>query len=71
VLVIDEAQNLSVDVLEQIRLLTNLETNERKLLQVILLGQPELATLLDRVLEEGADVGCSIQPLLPTHAPQT
>ncbi|MBU4261714.1 MAG: AAA family ATPase [Proteobacteria bacterium] len=42
VLIIDEAQNLSTDVLEQIRLLTNLETNTRKLLQIILLGQPEL-----------------------------
>ncbi len=42
VLIIDEAQNLSVDVLEQIRLLTNLETNEQKLLQIIMLGQPEL-----------------------------
>ncbi|MEE4381034.1 MAG: AAA family ATPase [Pseudomonadales bacterium] len=46
VLVIDEAQNLATDVLEQIRLLTNLETSERKLLQVILLGQPELDALL-------------------------
>jgi len=46
VLIIDEAQNLSVDVLEQLRLLTNLETNQRKLLQIILLGQPELLTLL-------------------------
>jgi general secretion pathway protein A len=41
-LIIDEAQNLSADVLEQLRLLTNLETNERKLLQIILIGQPEL-----------------------------
>ncbi|MFT7688416.1 MAG: general secretion pathway protein A [Candidatus Azotimanducaceae bacterium] len=48
VLIIDEAQNLSVDVLEQLRLLTNLETNHRKLLQIILLGQPELLTLLGR-----------------------
>ena len=46
VLVIDEAQNLSVDVLEQLRLLTNLETSERKLLQIILIGQPELRTML-------------------------
>ena len=46
VLIIDEAQNLSVDVLEQLRLLTNLETNQRKLLQIILLGQPELLKLL-------------------------
>ncbi|MBC7437369.1 MAG: AAA family ATPase [Bdellovibrionales bacterium] len=48
VLIIDEAQNLSADVLEQLRLLTNLETNERKLLQIILIGQPELRSLLAR-----------------------
>ncbi len=48
VLVIDEAQNLSVRVLEQLRLLTNLETNERKLLQIILIGQPELRSILAR-----------------------
>jgi general secretion pathway protein A len=48
VVIIDEAQNLSPAVLEQIRLLTNLETNEKKLLRIILLGQPELAELLDR-----------------------
>ena len=47
-LVIDEAQNLSADVLEQLRLLTNLETSERKLLQIILIGQPELRTMLAR-----------------------
>ena len=46
VLIIDEAQNLSADVLEQLRLLTNLETSERKLLQIVLIGQPELRTLL-------------------------
>jgi len=48
VLVIDEAQNLGVDVLEQLRLLTNLETTERKLLQIILIGQPELREMLAR-----------------------
>ena len=48
VLVIDEAQNLSADVLEQLRLLTNLETSERKLLQIILIGQPELRAMLAR-----------------------
>ena len=48
VLIIDEAQNLSSDVLEQLRLLTNLETNERKLLQIILIGQPELRGMLAR-----------------------
>ncbi|WP_304439684.1 ExeA family protein, partial [Oleiphilus sp. HI0043] len=46
VLIIDEAQNLRVDVLEQLRLLTNLETSEKKLLQIILLGQPELREVL-------------------------
>jgi len=45
-LVIDEAQNLEADVLEQLRLLTNLETDTQKLLKIILLGQPELRTLL-------------------------
>jgi general secretion pathway protein A len=48
VLVIDEAQNLSAPVLEQLRLLTNLETSERKLLQIILIGQPELRAMLAR-----------------------
>ena len=48
VLIIDEAQNLSAAVLEQMRLLTNLETNQRKLLQIILIGQPELAVMLER-----------------------
>ncbi|SDM32301.1 general secretion pathway protein A [Oryzisolibacter propanilivorax] len=46
VLVIDEAQNLAPQVLEQLRLLTNLETNEKKLLQIILIGQPELRDLV-------------------------
>ena len=48
VLVIDEAQSLSAEVLEQLRLLTNLETSERKLLQIILIGQPELRDMLAR-----------------------
>jgi general secretion pathway protein A len=48
VLIIDEAQNLSTVVLEQMRLLTNLETNQRKLLQIILIGQPELTLMLER-----------------------
>jgi general secretion pathway protein A len=48
VLVVDEAQNLSPTVLEQVRLLTNLETNTQKLLQIILIGQPELRELLAR-----------------------
>ena len=48
VLLIDEAQGLSVEVLEQVRLLTNLETTSEKLLQVVLIGQPELVPLLAR-----------------------
>jgi general secretion pathway protein A len=49
VLVVDEAQNLATEVLEQVRLLTNLETETQKLLQIILIGQPELRELLGRV----------------------
>ena len=48
VLIVDEAQNLSRDVLEQLRLLTNLETHRHKLLRIILVGQPELSDLLAR-----------------------
>ncbi|MFK7954550.1 MAG: ExeA family protein [Lysobacterales bacterium] len=48
VLIIDEAQNLSPEALEQVRLLTNLETATKKLLQIVLLGQPELRELLAR-----------------------
>jgi general secretion pathway protein A len=48
VLLIDEAQNLSPPVLEQVRLLTNLETTKKKLLQIILIGQPELCEVLAR-----------------------
>jgi general secretion pathway protein A len=47
-LIVDEAQNFAVDVLEQIRLLTNLETSSQKLLQITLIGQPELRTMLAR-----------------------
>nr|MBP6749931.1 AAA family ATPase [Xanthomonadaceae bacterium] len=48
VLIVDEAQNLSTEALEQIRLLTNLETETQKLLQIILIGQPELREMLMR-----------------------
>jgi general secretion pathway protein A len=48
VLIIDEAQNLSFEVLEQIRLLSNLETDKQKLLQIVLMGQPELKEVLAR-----------------------
>ena len=49
VVIVDEAQNLSPETLEQVRLLTNLETPSQKLLQIILIGQPELREVLDRV----------------------
>ncbi len=48
IVIVDEAQNLSAEVLEQVRLLTNLETPTQKLLQIILIGQPELRELLAR-----------------------
>jgi general secretion pathway protein A len=49
VVIVDEAQNLSPETLEQVRLLTNLETRSQKLLQIILIGQPELRDVLSRV----------------------
>ena len=49
-LIIDEAQNLDIETLEQLRLLTNLETNTHKLLQIVLIGQPELLTILSNPL---------------------
>lgn len=68
ILVIDEAQHLTIDVLEQIRLLTNLETNQRKLLQIVLLGQPELRRLLVqpqlRQLNQRITVRYHLAPLL-------
>lgn len=67
ILIVDEAQNLSAEVLEQLRLLTNLETNERKLLQLILLGQPELNELLARPdlrqLDQRVTARYHLQPL--------
>ncbi len=48
ILIVDEAQNFAIDVLEQIRLLTNLETTRQKLLQITLIGQPELRSMLAR-----------------------
>jgi general secretion pathway protein A len=47
VLIIDEAQNLTEDLLEQVRLLSNIETDDRKLLQIVLMGQPELRERLN------------------------
>jgi general secretion pathway protein A len=48
VLIIDEAQNLSAEILEEIRMLSNLETDRDKLLQIILVGQPQLRDILAR-----------------------
>jgi general secretion pathway protein A len=48
ILIIDEAQNLAADVLEELRLLSNLETDRQKLIQILLVGQPELAEMLTR-----------------------
>ncbi len=66
VLLIDEAQNLTVDVLEQVRLLSNLETTRDKLLQIILVGQPELGDLLDsrelRQLAQRITLSCRLKP---------
>lgn len=67
VLVIDEAQNLETDVLEQIRLLSNLETDSDKLIQIVLVGQPELDDLLGRPelrqLAQRISVRCRLDPL--------
>lgn len=67
VVIVDEAQNLSADVLEQVRLLTNLETPTHKLLQIILIGQPELRDLLQRVelrqLAQRITGRCHLAPL--------
>jgi len=67
VLVIDEAHQLSTDVLEEIRMLTNVETNQQKLVQVLLVGQPELDRKLDsfelRQLKQRIAVRCQLEPL--------
>ena len=69
VLIIDEAQNLSHGVLEQIRMLSNLETEREKLIQIILIGQPELNNTLIlpalRQLNERITVRHELQPLAP------
>ncbi|MBZ5628695.1 MAG: AAA family ATPase [Acidobacteriia bacterium] len=66
-LIIDEAQNLSVDLLEEIRLLTNLETSTEKLLQIVLSGQPELEEKLRqpelRQLKQRITLRCRTHPL--------
>jgi general secretion pathway protein A len=67
VLVVDEAQLLSWELLEEIRLLTNLETSQQKLLQIVLVGQPELDRRLDsphlRQLKQRVGLRCSLEPL--------
>jgi len=67
VLILDEAQNLSVPVLEQVRMLSNLETDAQKLIQIILVGQPELARTLARPdlaqLNQRITVRCALKPL--------
>ncbi|MGY0195293.1 ExeA family protein [Leptothrix sp. BB-4] len=74
ILIIDEAQNLEPEVLEQLRLLTNLETAERKLLQIILIGQPELRDMVARPeLEQLAQrivARCHLGPLNATETAQ-
>ncbi len=66
ILLIDEAQNLSKAVLEQLRLLSNLETTRDKLLQIILVGQPELGDMLDsqelRQLGQRITLSCHLRP---------
>lgn len=67
VLIIDEAQNLSIDSLEELRMLSNLETNESKLLQIIMVGQPELKKILSvpelRQLRQRISIHCHLYPL--------
>src|ERR1700723_2969016 len=67
ILVVDEANHLSSEVLEEIRLLTNLETSQQKLLQIVLAGQPELDQKLDshelRQLKQRVALRCHLDPL--------
>jgi general secretion pathway protein A len=67
ILVVDEAHHLSLEVLEEIRLLTNLETSQQKLLQIVLAGQPELDEKLDshelRQLKQRIALRCNLDPL--------
>ena len=71
VLIIDEAQNLPLQVLEQIRILSNLETDKEKLLQIVLVGQLNLNTLLRspemRQLDQRVSIRYELQPLTPAE----
>jgi len=66
-LVVDEAQALRPELLEEVRLLTNLETSQQKLLQIVLMGQPELEGVLDspslRQLKQRVSLRCQLLPL--------
>lgn len=72
VLVIDEAQNMPVKTLEQLRLLSNLETSTDKLIQIVLIGQPELTALLNhptlKSLNQRIALRATIQPLQPKES---
>ena len=71
ILLVDEAQNLPKNVLEQLRLLSNLETNRDKLLQIILVGQPELAAMLEshdlRQIGQRITLNYHLTPLSPNE----
>jgi putative secretion ATPase (PEP-CTERM system associated) len=71
ILIIDEAQNLNAELLEEVRMLSNLETDRTKLLQIILAGQPELRKTLSkgelRQLRQRISINCRIQPLTRTE----
>jgi len=71
VLIIDEAQNLSPEILEEVRMLSNLETDRDKLLQIVLVGQPELRDVLAGPgllqLRQRIQINCNLQPLNPAE----
>ena len=74
VLIIDEAQNLTEDLLEQVRLISNIETDDRKLVQIVLMGQPELRERLDsprlKQLRQRITVRYHLRPLTRTEVGQ-
>jgi general secretion pathway protein A len=71
VLIVDEAQSLPMELLEELRLLGNIETAEKKLLSIVLVGQPELATRLNdqslRQLKQRVALRCELRPLTPAE----
>jgi general secretion pathway protein A len=74
VLIVDEAQHLQPELLEEIRLLTNLETSQQKLLQIVLVGQPELDQKMDspdlRQLKQRIAMRCQLEPLQESETKQ-